>query len=186
MRKKQEDKQLYLEERKTYIELLLNSYNTLDKHMFLLASGAILLSITFLEKITGNSILSYQYILLTSWVLLIIGLISVLLSFFFSGKACHRSIEILDNNYIGEKENGKNIWSNITGFFNLLSIFSIIAGIICLATFSFKSIISSEVIMNDKIKEGLTPPAISQSNRQDGIKPPKPSKNETNKKNSGK
>jgi hypothetical protein len=141
-RKTKFDKQMYLEERKMFFSLLQTSANTLDKHMFLLASGSILLSTTFLEKIVNNTNVLYPDIIIASWGFLVSGLISVLLSFYTSGKACHRSIEIIDNSYDGIPDESINIWAKATDILNIISIITIIIGVVLLAVFSFKNIIN--------------------------------------------
>ncbi len=185
----------YLEERAIYIELQKNSSNLLDKYLLAIGMGALLLSVTFIEKIVPQPQAWTLYILLFSWVLLIASVLLTLISFYTSEKAIRKTIEILDLEYgaeAGDKIDDNNKYSKITERLNFFSIASLILGIVLLTVFSFLNIkykvnIENEksnhkggIKMSEKLNEGFVPPKTSNTSKGGvmevplGFVPPKP------------
>jgi len=179
-----EKKQIYLEERSIYIELLKNSANQLDKYLLSFGLGAILLSITFIEKVVSKPQINTLNFLLFSWIFLLLSVISTLISFFTSSKACHKEIEILDQKYNAEEKEKieeSNKWSNTTNVLNIKSIIFLITGIFLLVLFSYKNIEYNAKVhhYNKKINIGELKMGKSKKDsrkEEKGLVPPKTSK----------
>ena len=128
--KNNEKDKLYLEERKVFIDLLKESTNQLDKNLLYISTGALFLSLNFIEKIVKHPIKDTLIFLVISWFCLIICIILTLISFYSSTKACFNEIENLDKKYLGQEVCEDNFWSNLTSILNPLAILSLITGII--------------------------------------------------------
>jgi hypothetical protein len=132
--------QKYMDERKIYIDLLKESGNQLDKNILYISTGALILSITFIEKILGLPEQNTIILLLTSWVLLLICILSTLFSFFTSYKSCLKEIKILDCKYESKDYKETNIWTIITNILNIVSIIAITFGIAFQVAFSYTNL----------------------------------------------
>ena len=89
----------YLQRRSEFLKIRSNSFESFDKTILTLSTGAIALTITFLDKI-GKPIdkITFLLIILT-WITLIIVILSNLLSFYFAQRNMDKKIIELDNNY---------------------------------------------------------------------------------------
>jgi hypothetical protein len=147
--------QIYLDERKSLIETIRDSVHQLDKSILTLSAGALAISITFLKDIAPMPIKESLRNLYWAWGLFTVSMLSTLLSFFASQKACRKQIEILEDIYIDKKEgNEKNIWAIITNAFNCISITLFILGTIFLISFTIQNL-ERAIEAREKEKETL-------------------------------
>jgi hypothetical protein len=141
MPKKQDSKdQRYLDERKIYIDLLKESGSQLDKNLLYIATGSLILSLTFIEKIVNNPIKDTLFYLLLSWIFLLTSIFITLISFYTSYKSCLKEIAILDSKYLDQSYDEKNLWTFATNKLNILSIIVLIFGIGFQVFFSYKNL----------------------------------------------
>lgn len=132
---------IYLGERKSLIENKNESSRSFDKAILTLAAGAFGLSLTFLNR--KGIIIRHETwcLLISSWVFLCLSILSTLVSFLTSQYAFSRSIKILEIMYFSDIDHDKpnnlrNRPAEITKWFNIISIFTFIVGVILLASFS--------------------------------------------------
>lgn len=133
--------QTYIDERKSLFNAALDQTHLFDKAILTLASGALGLSLTFIRQIIPEGCEpKYILTLIFSWIFFSLSIISTVLSFLTSVKACTKQIEILEieffNKINGESKDRKNFYRKITSFFNVCSIIFFIIGIFLLARFS--------------------------------------------------
>jgi heme/copper-type cytochrome/quinol oxidase subunit 2 len=136
MKKTKEEIDEWKEFRKSVFENKIKSEDDYEKYITLISSGALGLSITFIEKIVSLNSALYKWILITSWILLTITLFVSLLSHFFSRKYSEKTIEDVDNDLEYEL-----IFENITRrnkyleYFNFSTITTLFLGIISIVIF---------------------------------------------------
>lgn len=133
---KQDEYQVYLEERKQSIDAERETAQQFDKAILTLAAGALALSITFINQIAPHPKSQSKWFLIMAWTLFCLSLLSTLISFLTSQVACRRQREILDQDILAKNDvnkNGAAIWTNRL---NYLSIAFFIFGIIFLIIFS--------------------------------------------------
>jgi len=131
--------QIYLDHRKVLNNMELEVSGRYDQWIITLAGGALVFSITFLEKIATQPKPLTLWFLGAAWVFLLLTLIFGLFSLLTSQSAIRREREILDEN-LGEEnptpESQKNILAICTHWLNVLSIITFTLGIILLCIFS--------------------------------------------------
>ena len=141
--------QIYLDHRKVLNNMELEVSGRYDQWIITLAGGALIFSITFLEKIATQPKPLTLWFLGASWIFLLLTLIFGLFSLLTSQSAIRRERDILDEN-LGEEnptpESQKNIFATCTHLLNVLSIITFALGIMLLCLFS---------ILNSS-KKGLT------------------------------
>ena len=137
---KQDEYQVYLEERKQLIDAERGTAQQFDKAILTLAAGALALSITFIKQIAPHPKSQSIYFLIAAWVLFCLSLLSTLISFLTSQGACRRQREILDSDIIGKNHDNKNSSAIWTNRLNYLSITFFIFGVIFLIIFSIFNI----------------------------------------------
>ena len=123
--------------RKSVYENKLKSEDDYEKYLTLISSGALALSITFIEKIVILNNAICKGLLITGWVLLTITLLGSLLSHFFSRKYSEKTINDIDDTNIEfdvllanlEKRN------SILECFNVVNIGTLFSGIILIIIF---------------------------------------------------
>lgn len=92
----QMDRNEYMDERRLLAGLEAESSRSFDKALLTFSSGAIALSVTFLEKFN----LSYfSCLLVTSWILWLSSIVFQLLSYLVSAKAMREELAILNKQY---------------------------------------------------------------------------------------
>lgn len=136
MKKTKEEVAEWKEFRKSVYENKIKSEDDYEKYITLISSGALGLSITFIEKIVPLNSAINKWVLIFGWVLLTVTLFAGLLSHFFSRKYSEKTIEEIDND-----ENIDLIISNINKrnkyleYFNFSTISTLVLGIISIVTF---------------------------------------------------
>lgn len=84
--------------RRELYETKSKSEDAFEKYITFISSGALALSLTFIEKITKLENSSYSFLLISGWVLLTLTLFLNLISHYFSKKYTELTIEDLYNN----------------------------------------------------------------------------------------
>ena len=82
--KEEKARKEYLEERRLLVNLEQKAYTDFDKTLLAISSGAIALSVAFLDKTLYQS---YLYLLVASWLLWLVSILFQLWSFIVSSKA---------------------------------------------------------------------------------------------------
>jgi preprotein translocase subunit SecG len=106
-------------------------------------------------------------------------MLSTLISFITSQKACRKQIEIIKNEFINslEKSEEKNKLASATNILNYFSIIFFILGVIFLTIFCALNISikeESKMSQKDKIDGGYVPPTKPIKPDEHGYAPPKP------------
>ena len=137
-KKKELEYQVYLEERKSLIDMQREGARFFDKAILTLTAGVFGLSITFIQNIAPTIRPESLFALKFAWGSFGTTLLATLVSFVTSQSACSRAIDILEEEYI-KSNNGtqKNCYAGITRFLNILSLVAFTIGICFLAYFSF-------------------------------------------------
>lgn len=111
------------------------SQDDFEKYINLMASGALALTLTFLEKIVVVEYAIWKWVILVGWLLLATTLLSNLYSHYKSIIDSDKTLKDIDD------ENFEKIFSNIEkrnkviNRLNRLSIWSLIIGVLCIITF---------------------------------------------------
>ncbi len=127
----------YLDERKLLVGGGQVSEDEVSKYVMTFSSGALALSLVFLEKIAPHPDPQTLFFLKLSWACLVVSLLMMLASFQVSQKAFRRQIEILESiTFDGGDRHQTNSYSKTTESLNVISIILFIAGIASLCLFS--------------------------------------------------
>ena len=129
--------QIYLDERKSLFNSKYESSRSFDRAILTLAAGALGLSITFIKQIAPCPKSNTHAFIILSWICFGLSILSTLISFLTSQKACERQIKILEDIFVKHSNNFKtNIYSRWTARLNFTSIALFIVGVILLLIFS--------------------------------------------------
>lgn len=128
------DRKEYLEERRLLANLESESYKSFDKALLSFSSGAIALSVAFIEKFS-----TYCYsLLIVSWCLWTISIISQLTSYILSAKAIREEMRILNEQYKDHtKDAEKNACTGWPTRLNVIALGAFLIGVICFLVFIF-------------------------------------------------
>jgi len=135
--------QMYREERKTLLEALLDQSRSFDKYILTMAAGTFGLSFLFIQQITPEPKPETMVFLITAWGSFAASILTTLLSFLLSQKACLKQIEILDSWCIQEGEERPepvNIYTIVTQWLNWFSMLIFVSGVILLIIFGGQNI----------------------------------------------
>lgn len=128
----------YLDERKSLTNATLEESKLFDTYILTLASGALGLSLTFINKITPNP--KDLFMLIIAWSSFCISMCLTLFSFLVSQDACLKQIEINEEDLEDSKKDTKNTHENKLTIWvrrlNIISIISFIIGVIFLISFT--------------------------------------------------
>ena len=128
----------YARERTCLIEIEQKSADQHDKAILTLTSGALALSITFLDKIAASPLPNTVWIIGVSWLCYVLAIAFILWSFLTSQKACRRQRELLDIEYsTATTPDQTNRPALTTHRLNVASYWLFVAGTAFLATFSW-------------------------------------------------
>jgi hypothetical protein len=132
---------VYLQERKDLIKAEHSMYERFDKAILTLSAGALGISVTFINQIAPNPKVSTWGWIFTAWLSFSLSILSTLISFLVSQKACRRQIEICEKVLL-EKENSdqQNKLADLTQWFNYIAIVLFIIGIFALIIFCLKNL----------------------------------------------
>ncbi len=131
--------QTYLDHRKILVESKQEQEKLFDRTAIYIATGALALSLAFIQQITEPSEPSYVPIVWLGWSCLVISVLSTLTSFQFSVLAFEQEVKKFDSEFDGEdlsavEEGGCN-WGRAVCVANWTSLGTIILGISLLAVF---------------------------------------------------
>jgi hypothetical protein len=128
----QMDRKEYLEERRLLATLESESYKSFDKALLSFSSGAIALSVAFIERFSA----SCNTLLVLSWILWTISITAQLISYIISAKAVREEMRILNEQYKDySKEAVKNIYVGLPTKLNIAALLSFLIGVICFLIF---------------------------------------------------
>ena len=130
--------QEYFEERKLLLGARQRGYQRADQMIVGGATGALVLSVTFLRSLGSEAGLLASEWLVSAWVLLLLALLLSLLSNYTSAKSFDVEILRLDAWLHGEKRPA-NQWSALTRWFGLITGLLFVVGIAALAFFAYKN-----------------------------------------------
>jgi hypothetical protein len=118
-----------------------------EKMLSLIAGGALVVSLTFIEKIAPSPLLYTRWVILPGWILLAVGVISSLIAIYQSQNAIQKKIENLDteisqkldpeNKELQSIESSSNPHAPKVRKANLISLYSTLLGLLFLITFAF-------------------------------------------------
>lgn len=104
----QDKRNEYLKEREILVHLEMEAYRNFDKILLTLSSGAIALSVAFIDKVYYM----FLYLIIFSWILWLVSIFLQLISLFITPKAMREEIIILNEQYKDDlKEPRKNKYS---------------------------------------------------------------------------
>lgn len=127
---------VYVDERKLLIDAEREGARSFDKYILTLAAGALGLSLTFIRIIAPTASQKTVWYLFWAWGLFCLSILSTLVSFLTSQRACRIAVKILE----GKKKN--NHMAKVTLFLNIVSIIFFVGGTILLLIFSSKNLLN--------------------------------------------
>ena len=139
----EEYRALLTEERKSLGAAILDQSKSFDKYVLTLASGALALSLTFIEKIVPHPDANTISILIGAWAAFGLSILLTLVSFLFSQKACRKNIDTIDGlltkafDYNNQPPNRLAIFTDLL---NWISMFSFVTGVALLTAFTVRNI----------------------------------------------
>ena len=135
---------LFSDTRKAYIASKNDQSNLKDKYVLALSSASLALSITYIEKIIPSGEVKYPALLLFSWTLFAVSLVSTIVAYNV-GVRCHDDyIKQIDEKYEAD-EDFKEICSERDDVIDLLNQFSVwgfVAGLIAFGFFAAINFVS--------------------------------------------
>lgn len=150
MDKKEIEKYLddYYKDHSTKLSKATDSHSTqLDKSILTIASGAILLTVAFYEKIVTQFNIDFSWLLKASWVSLLLSIFAVLTSYRFALIAFNKGRSKLDKWYeqilaatTNKPLNLKSVWAILAEICNYTAYFALIIGILFAVIFAWKSV----------------------------------------------
>jgi hypothetical protein len=129
-------RQEYFAERQLLLEARQRSFQRAEQLVVGGSTGALLLSITFLEKLAPNPTVERPLLLVGAWAVLLVGLSASLLGHYTSGQAFGCEIDCLEALVHGEPP-PRNRWRRINAWCDYGSAVFLVAGIAMLAVFAF-------------------------------------------------
>lgn len=131
----------YLKQREKYDSQLTQQSNFLDKYLLTISTGSFGLSFAFIDKIVKVTMKAPE-VLVVSWIMFALSIISSLLSFIFSKRAFKKAIDDLDNNYENPTYKFDISFQNLqTKTFNVFSFIFLIIGFSTFIFFAYKNVI---------------------------------------------
>jgi len=103
MDKDEEKREIYLQERKTLIELQKTSFQQFDKAILALSSGGLGFSLLIFNNVIDPKQIECKALLILSWICFGIAMLSTLMSFYFSIRAFDKRLESLNKFLMGEE-----------------------------------------------------------------------------------
>lgn len=144
--------------RRQWIDLIQKSSEHYDKTVVLIASGAIGLSLAFLNNIILKGV-SNPLMLYCSWILLLVAILSSIVSHLTSIKGYADNINEID---YGTKPS--KTWPKITDILNVVTLVCLFIGIVFLCLFAYQNILREDGDDMSKLNEGhpviSNPPAF--------------------------
>ena len=165
MENAEEAQELYNARRKELIKIRADSIDSLDKAIAQIATGTLVVTITFLDKIGKPYDNLTILLLLLSWTLFVVVIVGHLLSFYFATKNANFRIHDLDQRASKYKENwpdsepAKTNYKSATEICNWLILAIFLAGIILFLTYAaLVQLKQYQHIASNNTKEVSMPP----------------------------
>lgn len=140
MREDEKDKayERFLENRAYYAELAKHNITSYDKALLALSSGALGISIAFIDKIGGVTETSYRWVVGVSWLFYLVAILANLQSYRTGWQDATHEIECMDKTFKGEGKTAlpTNVYRERTTRLNTLAFLAFAAGTIALCTFA--------------------------------------------------
>lgn len=140
------DYEVYLGERKSLVNTLLDQSRSFDKYILTLAGGTFGLSFLFIKQIVPQPIHNTLSLLIAAWSCFGASILVTLLSFLFSQAACLKQIEIIENSWFSKITNNAktspNIYNKITVWLNWISMVLFVSGVVLLIVFGTKNLLA--------------------------------------------
>jgi hypothetical protein len=161
----QKEHELYLEERKQLVDAARESSRTFDKAVLTFGAAVFGASVAFLKDISPRPAPDTLKWLGAAWLLFSLGLLSILLSFLSSHRACLFEIECATKEVLFRGQPAKkHRWSTTTTWCNFLSIVLLFFGLLCWSIFAFANLSHGGTLSTDKVeipteKRGYVPPS---------------------------
>ena len=135
-KKNEEEIEGWIEYRKSLLEQKSKSDDDFEKYITFIASGALGLTLTFMENISPLKCAVHKWLVATGWVLLALTLLLNLLSHFLSSRFTSKSIDEIDDEIkYDELRENLDKRNKIIDRFNISSILSLFLGIIGILLF---------------------------------------------------
>jgi len=134
----------YTDERLRLLNARLEQSRSFDKLLTTLSVAAFGFSVGYIELIRPTPIQGPRW-LLAAWACFFLSLISVLLSFLTSQRACTRQVEIakqvlLSNDRSTDSSRYRNCWAKATMWLNGASFVGLLGGMALLAVFAIQNL----------------------------------------------
>jgi hypothetical protein len=132
----------YLRQRQGFVEAGQRGRQRLDQLLIAGATGALVLSVTFLEKIAPHPVLRSRPYLLLGWVMLLLALALSMLGYEASTRAFSDGIRGLDRQILTGKlyDPTTNVWDRRTAGLNRASLAAFFVGMVLLVLFAFLNV----------------------------------------------
>jgi len=127
----------YFDERRHALNEQFQSTKTLDTSLITLSGGALVVSITFVDRIAGGNP-RYEMLLLLSWICFSVVVLGTMLSLYLSQKGAQKYVIELDRLATGDQSAYiERIWQyEWVKMINLISICMFFVGVLLLVVFS--------------------------------------------------
>jgi hypothetical protein len=132
----------YLRQRQSFVEAGQRGRQRLDQLLIAGATGALVLSVTFLEKIAPNPVLRSRPYLLAGWAILLLALALSMLGFEASTRAFAEGVRGLDRQVLSGElyDPTTNVWDRRTAHLNRASLAAFFVGMALLVLFAFLNV----------------------------------------------
>lgn len=134
-KKNEEENQSWIDYRNAVADNKSKSQDDFEKYINLLASGGIVLSLTFLEKIITDGNICGKWLFIVGIILMVITLLSNLYSHYKSMIDSDLTISEIDDEKYDQIFKNINKRNKLINLFNKTSIWSLIIGVIFILTF---------------------------------------------------
>lgn len=147
------------------------SEDDFEKNITYISAGALAISLTFLEKIVPVKESTLTYLVISSWTLLVLTLLSNLLSHQYSSYIIDKTIDDVDDNSKDSIENWARRTKKIR-IWNILNVVGLIIGIGLFIVFVSINVsrMSKEIKTNDKTTKSTLEQTTTDSTKTDSTK----------------
>ncbi len=134
---------VYQQHRGKLQEIWIDQSRELDKAVLTISSGALAISITFIDKIVHGHEILFPFFLLLSWLLFALTMFTTTLSFLTSRKSLGKQIDLYDDYYINNLpvERREKFYSFITTVLSVVSIICLVSGIASISYFAYANLL---------------------------------------------
>jgi hypothetical protein len=150
------DRERYLEHKKTLDEFKERSERQLGKNTLVASSGAFAFSLTLLKDFYLNPIDWTRYVLVSSWVVLGVCAFLTYYSDLLSAKAAKRELDGTDE-LLEDESKSPNSWSNPyscwVDVINRIVPWLLAVGLVCMLTFACVNFLNKGTVMSDNSKK---------------------------------